>query len=304
MSHERPEPSIPSPVANRITEILEADAANAPAAVALLRALDPDLVDALETAGELFERYNSGASAAFSAKDDGTNDQLSVIAQEHGLSPAELIAKIESGDPAHSQAAALWQLSGVTDPQRFVLLLLHRYFRWGLASLLYLRLTPALGYQRLQAESLALLRLFVDQPARAQQWLRTGSTDGDGMKFFNETKGIIRSTITRYALANEYERGSATYQHVRPTSAVRGLSITPTETQLRDQEIDPEDPSGYYRVVLAFLNTQVKVFAHLPDAVPEVRCDDWRTSVSGLARRVDALWLVLELKHPLKDSEG
>jgi hypothetical protein len=286
----------------RIREILDADAVNARAAIEILSAFDADLIGVFETTGELFERYNDCAGEAFSAQDDRINDQLSDIARDLGVSPDELITRIKAGDPAQERARALWQSLGV-HPRRFVLMLLHRYFRWALASLLYFRLTPVLGYQRLQAEALGLLRLFFDEPSRAEQWLRTGLSNAGGRKFFNDSKKTVNETVKRYRLSGEYERGSAAYQHVRVNSAMRGLSITETGTQLRDQEIDPDDLGSYYRISLGLLSTQAKVFAGLADAVPDVQCEGWRDRLVEFARRLDRLWRMLEERYPLPPLE-
>lgn len=90
---------------------------------------------------------------------------------------------------------------------------------------------------------------------------------------------------------------------MRLNSAHGGRSITAEGTELRDQEFDPRR-AGFYRIVLWFLSVQVKVFAALLTAVPEVRCDVWRDRVEAFARRVDTLSRVLDERSPLEGTDN
>lgn len=120
---------------------------------------------------------------------------------------------------------------------------------------------------------------------------------------YRQTQRRITEIISRYGLAGEYERGSASYQHLRLNSAVRGLSISDPGTQLRDKEIDLERPAGYYRVAPWFVSVRVKVLGHPTDAVPEIRCDAWQARVDQLARTVAAVWHKLDMKFALESAQ-
>jgi hypothetical protein len=287
----------------RIEEILQADAIIARAAIEILKAFDSDLLGTIEAAGGLFEAYNDCVGASFSDLDSEGDRRLSAIAERLGSPPADLIRRLRTDEAGRDEARTLWQAMKVREAKKFALLLLHRYFRWGLSNILYLRVTPALGYGRLQAEATALLHLFRDEPSRAEEWLVTGLSEEAGKKFYKATQGTIRELLKRHGLTGEYERGSAAYQHVRLNSATRALSITDAGTRLADQEFNPDRPGEYYRVVLWFLSVQVKAFAALLTGVPEVQCDGWRDRVEVFARRVDALWRVLERRFTLEDEE-
>jgi hypothetical protein len=293
----------------RIDELVEADAANVPVALDLLRSFDPAAVQMFELAGELFEMFNACAAASLSELDAAADRELVTVAANLGLTRDELIAEIRS-DSARAEvgrARTLWKAIGGRHAKRFLLLLLSRYFRWGGAELLRLRVTSVLGYGRLQAEACGLLRLFIDEPDRAEEWQRATLSEGGGRRFYSQTQGTLRTIMTRYGLNAFYERGSGSSQHVRMTSAVLGLSITDMGTQLRDQEIDPEDPGSYFRAALWFLSAQVAVFASLGDCVPEVRCDRWAAAHEDFGRRWAALWRLLEERypdHPREDGGG
>lgn len=284
----------------RIERLLETDAANAPVAIELLRSFDPATVQVLEVAGELFESFNACAAASFSELDAADDRELVTVAEKLGLTREDLIAAIGSNNasPEVVRARTLWKAMGARHAKTFLLLLLSRYFRWAVADLLRLRVTPVLGYGRLQAEACGLLRLFVEQPDRAGEWVRASLSDGDGRRFYRQTQAALRTIMTRYGLNAFYERGSASSQHVRMTSAVMGLSITDMGTRLRDQEIDPDDAGSYFRRALWFLSVQVIVFANLAECVPEVRCNGWPERRDDFARRWAVLWRLLDERYP------
>lgn len=288
----------------RIDELLQADAANTPVAISLLSAFDPTTIEAFETASELLEAFSRCSADIFSQLDADADRRLAAIAETLGVSRDELIAQIRldvrSADI--DEARALWNAMGARYSKKIVLLLLSRYFRWGVADLLRLRITLVLRYGRLQAEACALLRLFVDEPRRAEEWQRTSQTEGGGRRFFNETRGSLRTIMDRYRLSNFYERGSASSQHVRMGSAVSGLSITDEGMQLRDQEVDPGNPGTYIRKALWFLSVQVTIFMNLLDAVPDVQCGEWQDRRRAFADNWARLWQLLEQRYPL-DAE-
>ena len=110
--------------------------------------------------------------------------------------------------------------------------------------------------------------------------------------------------MTRYRLNAFYERGSGSSQHVRMASVVMGISLTDMGTQLRDQEIDPDDPGSYLRRALWFLSAQVAVFAALDECAPEVRCDGWSARRDDFGQRWALLWRLLEERYPHDAQEG
>lgn len=287
-----------------INELIRADSTNAPIALDMLRAFDPETDAAFETADGLFAAFNRCAAESFSRQDAADDQLLVTIADGLSLSRDELIARIRSDESlqAIEEARLAWNSMGARYSKKIVLLLLSRYFRWGVADLLRLRITPVLGYGRLQAEACALLRLFADDPRRAEEWQRTSQTEGGGRRFFNETRGSLRTIMDRYRLSNFYERGSASSQHVRMGSAVSGLSITDEGMQLRDQEVDPGNPGTHIRKALWFLSVQVTIFMNLLDAVPDVQCGQWQDRRRVFADDWARLWQLLEERYPL-DAE-
>ncbi len=287
-----------------IDELIRADSTNTPIALDLLRAFDPATTAAFETADGLFAAFNRCAAERYSRHDAADDQRLVTLASGLSLSRDELIARIRSDEsfPAIEEARTAWGAMGARYSKKIVLLLLSRYFRWGVADLLRLRITPVLGYGRLQAEACALLRLFVDEPCRADEWQRTSLTEGGGRRFFNETRGTLRTIMDRYHLSGFYERGSASSQHVRMGSAVSGLSITDDGMQLRDQEVDPENPGAYIRQALWFLGIQVTIFVNFLDAVQEVQCDEWQDSCRTFNEQWARLWRLLEERYPLDEG--
>jgi hypothetical protein len=289
-----------------MNELLQADAANADVAKDILRALDPTFLSAFETSGDLFEQFNRCASQVLAAGDQDDDNALQAIAQRLGLNRDELLQRIKNGDltDAIVEARQRWESMSVRQAQRLVLLLLHRYFRWGVTDLLRFRVTAAAGAGRLEAEAVALVRLFRDEPATATQWLQAGLDDAAGRRFHNQTRQALAGFIAGFGLEVAYERGSSSAQHVRIGSAVRGVNITDEGTVLRDQEIDPERAYGYLLFAWWMLTVQAKVFAALRDTFRETaeNCEGWRASVNTFIREVDRLHAVLRERFPDEDA--
>ena len=289
-----------------VDELLRADAANVDVAQDILRELDQTFLSAFETAGSLFEQFNRCASQALAAGDENDDNALQRIAQRIGVDRDELLRRIKAGDATADvvDARQRWASMSARQAQRLVLLLLHRYFRWGVTDLLRFRVTAAAGAGRLQSEAVALVRLFRDEPVRATQWLEAGLDDAAGRRFHNQTRQALAGFIAGFGLELAYERGSSSAQHVRIGSTVRGVNISDEGTLLRDQEIDPEQPYGYLLFAWWMLTVQAKVFAALRDTLREVaeNCEGWRASVNAFIREVDRFHGVLRERFPDEDA--
>jgi hypothetical protein len=76
-----------------------------------------------------------------------------------------------------------------------------------------MRLTPALGYGRLEAESLALLIIMRGDENVGESWMGLVS-DTKGKAFYKKYQGEIIQVLRRYNLDGAYERGSGASLHV------------------------------------------------------------------------------------------
>lgn len=227
---------------------------------------------------------------------------LDECAKELGINENALISLIGSETrrgPALDRARTSWLRLYARRARGIIFLLLQRQFMWAATDLLRMRLTPAIGYCRQEAESLALLFMMRDDPAIAHRWLKL-ATDSDGKGFYREFQGRILAEIERLDLAGAYEQGSGSSLHVRFASAVRGLSLDrkPNEVWLGYQEARQDDPFSYFLEVLSFLRTQERGFRALGEAFPEVSDPIWPERVRIFTRTIDSLWRRLERVFP------
>jgi len=138
-----------------------------------------------------------------------------------------------------------------------------------------MRITPAIGYQRLQAEGFGLLCVMRDDPAVALEW-RGIVNDEEGRRFFKKYQAKVMQEIEKAELMYAYEQGSGVALHLRFAGAVHGLkfdshregSRMTMQTELGCQELRREAPHNFILQVLGVLQTQVRILARLTNAYP------------------------------------
>lgn len=171
-----------------------------------------------------------------------------------------------------------------------------RAYDWGLSDLLRMRLTPAIGYQRIEVEAFALICRMRDRPHIACKWMEI-RTDDEGVAFYKKNQHALRDEMVRAKLNFAYDSALGIALHVRFAGAVHGFRYEArkdgalfTDTiKLLYQELDPKEPQYFLASTLDFLRTQDRIFAALPGAFPEVQDDVWGESVAVFTRIVDAL---------------
>jgi len=274
-----------------LDELIEIDSDNIPNSRKALTAFDPELSAALDTAAGMFKTF----SRCMEGKLDNSEDLavLAGCAEELGIDAAALIALIKSENRGQvlDRARAAWFSGFASKVRAIIFLLLHRHFMWGTTDLLRMRRTAAIGYARLEAESLALLCLMRDDPAIANRWLHV-ATDEEGRRFHRDLQPRILEELRRLNLIRAYEAGSGRSLHVRLWSAVEGLSLDrmPDGVWLTFQEGWEQDQLSYFGDILFFVHTQERVFRALGEAFPEVSDSIWSERVKIFSRTVDYLW--------------
>ncbi len=280
--------------------LLEADQANTANSIYALQQFSPDLPGMLDCAADLFDQFIRHVAAVL---DDSEKMRAgNAITEGLGLEPEQLRELLNDEKPAAGkieEARTIWRRLYARQARRILLLLLQRHVMWAATDLLRMRLTPALGYCRQEAEAIALLVLVRNSPDLGIRWLRV-RTDEEGVAFFRNVQSEVRSTLKRLELNDAYERGSGAALHVRFASAVPGLSLDrkPNEIWLGFQEVRPEEPFRYYLEVLGFLSIQVRVLRSLGEAFPEVTDPSWPGAVDRFTRNVGALWGELSRQFP------
>lgn len=177
-----------------------------------------------------------------------------------------------------------------------VFTMIDRAYHWGLSDLLRMRLTPAIGYQRIEAEAFALICQMRHHPHIARQWKDIAS-DAEGVAFYKKHQGALRDEMARAKLDFAYDSASGIALHVRFAGAVHGFRyearedgvLFTDEIKLLCQELDPKEPQYFLAPTLGFVRTQDRVFAALPGAFPEIHDETWSESVARFTRLVDAL---------------
>jgi hypothetical protein len=129
------------------------------------------------------------------------------------LQQSILVGKSETRDETLEAKDALESLHSIIG-RIYLLLRIRRDFFFGLAELLRLRITPAIGYQRIQSESLGLLSLFQKEPRVAQAWLDIIG-DKSGKSFYKEYHRRVRAEINLLGFGEYYEQGSEMSLHSR-----------------------------------------------------------------------------------------
>ena len=283
---------------SELDELIKADAENIPKSRKALIRFDPELSRALDAAAGMFKTFGRCMEGAL----DDSADMATILdcAKQLGIDEKTLVVQVESdtGDAALNRARTAWLRLLAHRARGIIFLLLQRQFMWAATDLLRVRLTPAIGYGRQEAESLGLLFLMRDDPNIADRWLKL-VTDSDGKMFYREFQGRIAQEIERLGLSRTYEQGSGTSLHVRFASAVRGLSKgKPHEVGMVYQEARDEDQFSYFLTVLGFLHTQDIVFQALGDAFPEVSDPIWPERVRRFSQTVASLRERLETTFP------
>jgi hypothetical protein len=174
--------------------------------------------------------------------------------------------------------------------------MIDRAYHWGVTDLLRMRLTPAIGYQRMETGAFALICRMRDHPHIARKWMEIASDD-DGVAFYKKNQGALRTEKTRAKLDFAYDSASGVALHVRYAGAAYGFrpeareegEAFVDEIKLLCQRVGPEGAPLLPRADPRLLRTQDRIFAALPSAFPEVRDDTWGESVAEFTRIVLAL---------------
>jgi len=288
---------------SELDKLIQADGENVPNSRTILIQFAPELSRALDDASEMFLTFVRCMEGAL----DDTADlaTLKECARELEVDEEKFVSLMwaEDQDPALDRARTAWSNYLARRARGIVYLLLQRQFMWGASDLLRMRITPALGYGRLEAESLALLFLMRDDPSIGKRWLRL-ATDSDGKQFYYDYQKKILEVLGRLNLIGAYEQGSGGSLHVRMMSAISGLKLgeKPNVVQLGYQELRQDNLFSYFLMVLYFLRTQDRVFQALGEAFPEVSDPIWPERVGLFTRNIDNLWGRLEKNFP-KESE-
>jgi len=279
----------------RIQELLAADESNTRVTPELIRMLHPWALAAFDDAACLFRLlYRTlGDWPAERALDP----RLHQMAESNGLSDDQLIALLKAGQAARVEGAAeAWAKVWTFRLVKYPVLACQRYWSYGATELVRLRHTATLGYLRLEAESMALVALFLQDDALAHRW--ASITKENAHQFFRDTQPRVKAVLKQFDLNNTYDIASGSSQHVRMAGLVRSMmSSKPGQLSLPDQEFNIDDPYSFHLGIAHFHRIQSRIFSALGSAIPDARTAEWVEQEAAFANNAAALWKVLEQRY-------
>ena len=290
------------PTDSRLGRVLAADHANTRAAPELMALAEPWAVDAFEDTANLFRLLIHRLSVW--SVEEAEDLRLREIARSLGLTDQKLIERLASApSPELAEAAQSWSRLSAFRVVKMLVLACQRYWTWAATDLARLRITAAIGYGRLEAETVALAKLFLEEPELADRWLRI-RTPKDGRQFFSDTQSRVKTTLEDFRLGKVYDIASSGGQHVRMASLARSFASRGEELSLPDQDFDPEDALGFHLAVAYFHRIQNRILSALGTIIPDVACEEWSKAVHDYSEHVDGLWTKLKSSYPGRVSES
>ena len=283
-----PRPTVP----DRIRKLLEADAANAENSPNLMVNFDPWALQAFDDTSKLFSLLISKLTN--SKTENALDESIKKKGQAAGLSVDDLLAKFTAGDVL-PEAAAEWAKLGTFRVFKLITLACQRYWAWGASDLFRLRISSAIGYLRLEAECVGLIKLFEHDDALGDRWLYV-RTEKEGKKFFNDTQRELKAKLKDFDLSTAYNIASRTAQHVTMSAISRSL-VVEKGYALPDQEFDPEDSYTYHLAVAHYHRIQGRILVALASVLPDVIDEEWKLAIADFAKNSDAMWGTLQKRY-------
>lgn len=269
---------------------------------------DSDLDDLCWQGVLIFDALNDGISR--DATPDEITAKLAALARARGCSEDELKDALRRIPIPHDLKVGrdlIDQLAAVFSSE-FLLLMVQRYFRYAVIELTSLRVTPAFGYLRLEAECVGLIHLVQRTPHLGGIWFTLDAKAGK--RFYKDTQGRLKRFLESVPeLDAAYELGSGEALHARLASAGRSLMFIGKSpngkplTVLAGHEANLADLRGYFDGLLRVLEYQPAVWVGLVDGFRDLdlssvmpMIEDFRARIRRLRERLRAI------DHPIPFS--
>ena len=217
-----------------------------------LKQFDPTLLDCIEAGAKVYQE--AVLCLAQTGGADYSDRRLDQWARQKGVAPGKALdlllsghllvtssdEAVESSDEAVDLKASI-VAAKTSKIQETLIRRLRRDFLFGLTDMLRLRTSPALGYLRLQLETLALIQIMESDPNAAALWLEAFENE-EGRAFHDRYQPQIVKYLRQWELYEEYSRTSGTSQHSRVLGVAAGvltaMAEEPGQLGLAYQEID------------------------------------------------------------------
>jgi hypothetical protein len=151
---------------------------------------------------------------------------------------------------------------------------LQRDFMFGLSNILQGKITPAIGYVRIQAETMGIMKLMINNTTLALDWLNSSSANST---FYNDWHGKIKQAIKELNLNFDYNFASGHAIHSRVGGISKGILIgfkdkKPGEIVLSFREFD--SPKELFYWFAYFMRVHKKIIDNIKTAIPELKKED------------------------------
>jgi len=222
------------------------------------------------------------------------------------LRSAKLIGKAKSGDYTENAKESL--LDAQTILVRVILCMrLQRDFLFGISELLKCRITPAIGYIRLQAETAGIMKVMTENNLIATDWLSSISQKDNN--FYRDWHKTIKDSLKSLNLGSDYDLASSLALHSRVGGIAKGMIIghkykKPGEMVLNYQEID--DPKELFFWFGYYIRFHKKIVNNIKTIIPELKKDyTFDLTFNSLELHENSVWnitkkLSREIKINLK----
>lgn len=264
-----------------IEKLIEADRSNCEQSLRLFSEFDSSLGNSFDDVSNLFTTFTRAFGQG--AKDDDTQYSLSKLSKEGVLTDSEFRDVLDGTKPTKLPddlfAKLISERNDYYSRRSRALLLLHAYrsYMYAATDIRRLRVATALGFIRLELESVALISLFQRENELAYTWFHLKG-DQQGKDFFNKTKGDVSMFCNHFDLTIEWNLASSAAQHSRFIGIIDGLTVTRFSNSdrytenfaLALQDFDPEKPEQLILRALHILRAQAKLLIPLQSGLPEV----------------------------------
>ena len=171
---------------------------------------------------------------------------------------------------------------------------LKRDFLFSISDFLRLKVTPALGYLRIQSETFGILKLLNENSKLGEEWFDSAFSSS-GKSFHNKWHSQIVRVIRDFGLYDDYSRGSNMALHTRASGIAMGWLVgsnikrKKAEIKLTYQEIDdPRQLFFWFGILLRFYR---KALINADIIFPELSAGDFdKAGVTSFFEIEDAMW--------------
>lgn len=194
-----------------------------------------------------------------------------------------------------------------------LLINMSKYFLFSVTDLHRLRVSAALGYLRLQIESIAFLYLFQIHPELAIEWMNI-RPDRDSRNFFNKTRPQVTNFVEHHELWDPWNTASIHGQHSRVASICRNFDISTitdngtrkTEILIGFQECTEENQHDLILNYIYILLQQIHFFHILSEIIPQTNSPKIQSKLSSISAGIDLLRDIFKKNFPdaVKAYEG